>query len=74
MAKRKATIYIEDEVLRAAKVWAARTDRREYEVVEDALRAYLGFGFLEEIWSRSNLSEAEANRIAYEELDAARAE
>lgn len=74
MAKRKATIYIEDDILRAAKVWAARTGRRDYEVVEDALRAYLGFGLLEKVRSRSNLSEDEATRLAYKELHAARAE
>lgn len=72
MAKRKTTIYIEDEVLRAVKVWAARTDRRDYEVVEDALRAFLGFRLLEDIGQRSGLTEDEAQKLAYEELDAAR--
>lgn len=72
MAKRKTTIYIEDEVLRAVKVWAARTDRRDYEVVEDALRAFLGFRLLEDIGQRSGLTEDEAQKLAYEELEAAR--
>jgi len=31
--KRKATFYISEDVLRAAKVSAARTDRRDSEVV-----------------------------------------
>jgi hypothetical protein len=40
VAKRKTTIYIEDELLRTTKVLAARTGRREYEIVGDALRSY----------------------------------
>lgn len=37
----KTTIYIETELLAEAKVLAAIAGRREYEVIEDALRAYL---------------------------------
>jgi len=37
--RRKMTIYVEDELLRAAKIAAGK---RDYQVVEDALRAYLG--------------------------------
>jgi predicted nucleotidyltransferase len=39
--KRKTTVYVEDELLRAAKVHAAESDRKEYEVFEAALREYL---------------------------------
>ena len=51
MARKKTTIYIEDTLLKAAKVLAARTGKKEYEVVEEALRGYLGLGALEKIWN-----------------------
>ncbi len=72
MARKKTTIYIEDTLLKAAKVLAARTGKKEYEVVEDALRGYLGLGALEKIWNRSKLTEREALAIAYQELHAGR--
>jgi hypothetical protein len=70
--KRKATFYISEEVLRAAKVSAARTDQRDSEVVEKALRQYLGFDLLERVWARSDLSEKEAMDVALEATHAVR--
>ena len=70
--KRKATFYISEDVLRAAKVSAARTDRRDSEVVEKALREYLGFDVLDRVWARSELSEKEAMDLAVSEVHAAR--
>jgi hypothetical protein len=72
--KRKVTLYIDEGVLRAARVRAARTDKRDSEVVEDALRAYLGFEVIERVWARSDLSEDEAMALAVAETHAARAE
>ena len=75
MTRKKTTVYVEEEVLRAAKVLAARTDRKEYEVFEEALKQYLGLDVLEKVWSRESLpDEEEATRLAYEELHAMRAE
>ena len=71
--KKKVTVYVDEDVIRAARVRAARTDKRDSEVVEDALRAYLGFDVLANVWARSDLSEGEAMRIAVEETHAARA-
>ena len=73
-AKKKVTLYVDEEVMRAARVRAARTDKRDSEVVEDALRAYLGFDVLSSVWARSDLEEDEAMRLAVEETHAARAE
>lgn len=70
--KRKVTLYVDDEVLRAARVHAARTDRRDSQVVEDALRAYLGFDVLERVWARSDLDEDAAMRLAVAETHAVR--
>lgn len=41
MARRKTTVYLDDDVLTATKVVAASSARSESDVVEDALRAYL---------------------------------
>lgn len=72
MSKQKTTIYLDEDVLRAARVFAAREGRRDSEVVEDALRSYLGLETLERIWSRSELSEEAALSLAYEALEASR--
>ena len=72
--KRKVTVYVDEEVLRAARVRAARTDTRDSEVVEAALRAYLGFEVLARVWARSELTEDEAMQLAVAETHAARAE
>jgi hypothetical protein len=74
MARSKATVYLAPDVLRATRVHAARTGKRDSDVVEDALREYLGIGLLERIWEKADLSEEEALRIAYDELHAMRAE
>ena len=77
MARQKTTVYIEEDVLRAARVRAARNGRRDSDIAESALRAYLGFDLLERIWDRNAqapLSEDEALGLAYDELHAMRAE
>ncbi|MDO8880195.1 MAG: hypothetical protein Q7W44_05260 [Coriobacteriia bacterium] len=68
MAKTKTTVYIDEDVLRGAKVMAARTGKKDYEVVEEALRAYLGMEVLERAWSSAGMSEDEALRLAVEEV------
>jgi len=65
--KRKTTVYLEDELLRAARVTAARSGKRDSQVVEEALRAYLGLELLERVGARSSLDEAEALALATEE-------
>lgn len=72
MEREKTTIYVEPGLLRAAKIEAARNGKREDEVFEDALRSYLGFEVVERAWARSDLSEDEALRLAYDELHESR--
>ena len=60
-------MYIDERLLRAAKVAAAREGKAEYEIFEDALRKRLTIGVLERIWERTaeeGLSEEEAMAIA----------
>lgn len=73
MARTKTTIYLDPELLRAAKVAAARLGKKDYEVFEDALRAYLGVDVLERVWRKAKLGEEEALAFAYKELRASRA-
>ncbi len=72
MARRKTTVYLDEDLLRAAKVRAARTGQKEYEVFEAALKEFLGFGILERTRARSELSEEQALTMAYEEIHAMR--
>lgn len=72
--KKKVTFYLDEDVLRAARVSAARSDRRDSEVVEQALRAFLGFDVVERVWARSDLGEDEAMELAVSELHAMRDE
>ena len=72
LMRKKTTVYLEADLLRAAKVWAARTGRKDYEVMEEALRSYLGLEVIENVWARSDLSEDEALELAYTELHDAR--
>ena len=79
MARKKTTVYIDETLLQAAKVAAARSGKREYEVFEEALRHHLGFaGAVERIWAGISPadapSEEEAARIAAEELASMRAQ
>lgn len=70
--KRKTTVYLDPDVLRATKVLAARTDRRDSEVVEAALRRYTGLEAFESARARSDLTEEEAMELANTELHALR--
>ena len=68
MTKKKTTVYLDADLLRAAKVRAAREDKAEYEVIEDALRRHLGAEVLERIGSRADLDDEAATRLADEEV------
>ena len=65
--KRKTTVYLDEELLRATRVTAARSGKRDSQVVEEALRAHLGLELFERVGGRSHLSEAEALALADEE-------
>jgi len=72
MERRKTTLYLDEDLIKAVKIAAAREGRREYQVVEAALRAYFGHDLLDELWRRSQLGEDEAMDLAYREVEAAR--
>ena len=55
---------LDERVLRAVRVKAARTGRRDSEVIEDALRRDLGLELLERIWAKADMGEAESLGLA----------
>lgn len=75
MGRVKTTVYIEERLRRAAKQAALTSGVHEYEVFEEALKRYLGWDILDDLWARHpELTEDEALRLAYDELRAHRAE
>lgn len=66
MPKVRTTLTIDDSLLRAVKVRAARTGRGDSEVIEDAVRRDLGRDLLDRMWERSELSEDQAMNLAVE--------
>lgn len=71
--KRKTTLYADEDLLRAMRVRAAREDKADYQVFEEAMRSYLGLDVLDRIWSRDPLPEDEAMALANEGVRASRA-
>jgi hypothetical protein len=72
MAKTRTTLTIDEDVLRAVKVRAARTGKGDGEVIEDALRRDLGLELLDRLWSRNDVTEDEAVDLAVEAQHATR--
>lgn len=66
MPKVRTTLTIDEEVLRAVRVRAARSGQRDSEVIEEAVREKLGLDLLRRIWEKTDLSEDEAMALAIE--------
>jgi hypothetical protein len=64
--KARTTIAVDERVLRAVRVKAARTGRRDSEVIEEALRRDLGLDLLERVWESADVSEDEGLRLGVE--------
>lgn len=72
MAKTRTTLTIDEELLRAVKVRAARSGRGDSEVIEAALRRDLGLDLLDRLWERNDLDEGAATDLAVEAQHASR--
>ena len=72
MPKRRTTVTLDERVLRAVRVKAARTGRRASDVIEEVLRRDLGFELLERAWANADMDEDEALTLAVEEQHKAR--
>jgi hypothetical protein len=72
MPKTRTTLTIDERVLTAVKVRAARTGKGDSEVIEEALRRDLGLDLLERLWAKNDLREDEAMALAVEAQRATR--
>jgi hypothetical protein len=79
MERKKTTVYIDSDLLAAVRVLSASAGKRDYEVMEEALRLYLSRPQiaadreqLRELFDRiaasSDLTEDEALAVAYQEV------
>lgn len=66
VAKVRTTVTLDDEVLRAVKIRAARLGRGDSEIIEASLRRDLGLDLLDRLWAKSDLSEEDATALAVE--------
>ena len=66
MSKVRTTLTLDDAVMRAVKMRAARTGRGESSVIEESLRRDLGLDLLDLLWEQDQLAEDEAAALAVE--------
>jgi gamma-glutamyl:cysteine ligase YbdK (ATP-grasp superfamily) len=75
MSKARTTVSLDEDVFRAVKIKAARTGKRDSEVIEESLRRDLGLDDLADIWAKvTPVTESLAQKLATEELRAMRKE
>jgi len=74
MKKTRTTLTIDARLWTAVRVRAARTGKRDSEVIEEAVRKELGFDVLDRIWERADMSDPEAMDLALEAQAAVRKE
>jgi hypothetical protein len=66
MPKVRTTVTLDEEVLRAVRVRAARLGTRDSDVIEEALRKQLGLDLLRRLWASGGLDEERAMALAVE--------
>lgn len=75
MPTTRTTVTLDEDVFRAIKIKAARTGKRDSQVIEESLRRDLGIDDLAEIWARvTPASEDEGLELARSELEEMRRE
>lgn len=75
MSKTRTTVTLDQDVLRAVKIKAARTGKRDSQVIEDSLRRDLGLDDLDDIWAQVKpAGEPEGMDLANTEVHAMRKE
>ncbi len=70
--KIRTTLTIEEDVLAAVRIKAARSGKRDSAVIEESLRRDLGLNLLEGLWEQASLTEEEAADLAREAQHATR--
>jgi Ribbon-helix-helix protein, copG family len=66
MPKIRTTLTLDEEIMRLVKVRAARQGKGDSEVIEESLRRDLGLDLLERIWSKNQMTDEQAMRLAVE--------
>jgi hypothetical protein len=66
MPKVRTTLTIDESVMKAVKIRAARTGRGDSQVIEESLRRDMGLDLLERLWQKSELPERDAEALAVE--------
>lgn len=75
MTSVRTTLTVEEDVLRAVRIKAARTGKRDSQVIEESLRRDLGLDALQDIWARVEPApEEEGVELATSEVHAMREE
>ena len=74
MSKSAATVKLDDEVLDAVRREAERSGRSKDQVVEAAVRRYIGPSVLDRLRERNRLGEDKAMAMAVEKVAANRRE
>lgn len=73
--RRTVTLALDEELVERARERSGHSAARDdAQVVEEALAVYIGMRALDDAQAESTLSEDEASRLAYAELDALRRE
>jgi Ribbon-helix-helix protein, copG family len=72
VSKVRTTLTVDEEVLRAVKIAAARAGKGDSQVIEEALRRDLGMELLDRLWARNEMAEDEALALAVEAQHATR--
>ena len=66
MSKVRTTLTIDESVMKAVKMRAARTGRGDSQVIEESLRRDMGLDLLERLWEKNNFAERDAEALAVE--------
>jgi len=72
MSKVRTTVTLDEQVLKAVKVKAARMGKGDSELIEEALRRDLGLDLLHRLWASNDMTEEEAILLAAEAQHATR--
>jgi hypothetical protein len=75
MANTRTTVTLDEEVIRAVRIKAARSGKRDSQVIEESLRRDLGLDALRDIWAQVDPApEVEGMDLADAEIHAMRGE
>jgi Ribbon-helix-helix protein, copG family len=73
MAKVRTTLTVDEQIMRAVKITAARSGKGDSQVIEEALRRDLGLDLLETLWAKNDpMTETDAVKLAVEAQHATR--